>query len=76
MKTAGNGTSKVSMLRGSVFTHSLLEKVLDLAISYPKDQTAPPSRHAKPAFPLPARPASRASPPKNSSNINLGSRIA
>ena len=49
-KTAGNGTRKVSMLRGSVFTRSLLGKVLDLAISCPKDQTAPPSRHAKPAF--------------------------
>ncbi len=45
----------LSMLRGSVFTHSLLGKVLDLAISYPKDQTAPPSRHAKPAFSAPAR---------------------
>ncbi|MDD6997508.1 MAG: hypothetical protein PUI21_06800, partial [Collinsella sp.] len=35
-ETPGNGTSKVSMLRGSDLARSLLGKVLDLAASYPE----------------------------------------
>ena len=73
IKTAGNGALKVSMLRGSDLARSLLGKVLDLVVDRPKDPSADASTPRK-NWPFPLRQAP--SPPKNSSNINLGSRIA
>jgi hypothetical protein len=46
-ETAGSGTFKVSMLRGSVLARSLLGKVLDLAASYPERHLSLPHRHPK-----------------------------
>ena len=73
IKTAGNGALKVSMLRGSHLARSLLGKVLDLVGGRPKD---PPADASMPRKTRPFPPLPTSDPPKNSSNINLGSRIA
>ena len=68
-KTAGNGVLKVSMLRGSDFARLLRGKVLDLIASRPNGtpSLSRVAQKARPPLPIPL---------KNSSNINLGSRIA